>query len=105
MNSLDIVIPSEGWRRTGPGATADADWDGPSRLTSIESFSINGCPMHLEAYEVVYTESSDGGALQCAAHDEFSVEIDSLRDVHCTTYETIVIEGRDYIVAMLPQGQ
>jgi hypothetical protein len=62
-------------------------------------------PMHLEAYEVVCTELSDGGTIQCAAHDEFSEEIASLQDVHRTCYETVKIDGREYVVAILPTGR
>lgn len=79
---------------------AFADGDDPRAKLLDESFSIAGCPMHLEAFAV--NEDDDGA--QTAV--DFSVEddLDAIRaGVHADgPWRTVQIDGREYVLIASP---
>jgi hypothetical protein len=83
-----VTIADDAWRKSGPES------DAACRLNF--SFDVNGTPMHLEAWAVVYRNG-----LQEAADPEHS-DFDALLKISDERFATTMINGREYVLVSFP---
>lgn len=89
-----IVIPAEGW------IPNDGMADPLSRLLAHDALVINGCSMHVEAWEVAV----DDQGLQHATAVEDDGDFDSFYEaVHADGhFNTVTIGEREYVLVISP---
>ncbi len=71
------------------------------------SDAINGCPMHLEAYEVRFVPHDDDGieyTEMVATNSAFEDEVEQHQAMQDTTFQTCEIMGHTYILVATPHG-
>lgn len=90
-----INIPPGMWEETG---SDDEDHKDP-RARLLASITINGLPMHLEAFAVVEVDG-----IQMAADPAFQRDVEALQDMQDCAFQTVEIAGRDYILVATPHG-
>jgi len=92
-----IPLDALEWMPTGDDA------DPKARL--LAHIRIGGLDMHLEAWEIEY-EDADGINLQCAkVESRRSDDFNSLCNTMDCSFETIAIEGREYVLVAVPYGR
>jgi hypothetical protein len=85
-----LQIPDSDWEDSGP------DNDPTARL--LAAITLNGCPMHLEAYAVI--EDATGQRFEDEAFiDQENAVLSVLVDGAARTVE---INGRDYVLVATP---
>jgi len=90
-NRWNIHIPEDAWEPNN--ALADP------RQRLLATMSINGCPMHLEAWEVSYDEEQGIQFLVDGADDLDNLALAVGADGH---FQTVEIGDREYVLVASP---
>jgi hypothetical protein len=95
LRTIPIAVPKDAWAFTGPERAP------MSRL--MAQLEINGCPLHLEAYQVTTTRR-DVPNIQMAEDPEFDDVLEHLqRAVYGDgPWQTVELFDREYILVATP---
>lgn len=91
-----LRIDDDLWRPTGP------EDDHTARL--LTSIKVNGLMMHLEAIAVEDAPAGEPFSEQVACHPIFAEDLERLHFMQDTTFETVEIMGRQYVLVATPFG-
>jgi hypothetical protein len=93
---IDVTIPEDRWEPVGYlGGPNEDRW---IRLMG-PSLCINGCFLHVMAYEV--TEVDD---VQQPAHPVLHEDFTYMQRIYEGAYETVTIRNRQYVLLLHPYG-
>jgi hypothetical protein len=94
--SFAIDIPEGAWEETG---SDEMPW---SRL--LAQITINGCPMHLEAYAL---KDDDDAGVQLVADEWFDEEFEHYNAAQriSSGFAQTTIRGREYVLFATPHGR
>jgi len=93
-----ITIPKEAWAPTGP--------EGNEKCRLLTGLTINGCFMHLEAYQVKeHQHRTRTWSYQQSADPYFEDEVDAIYRIDEGAKATVRIGRRDYILVSYPHQE
>lgn len=106
-----LTIPDSMWELTGSvgdGPPTEPEDTKESRL--LVCINVNGCPLHLEAWEVkdvpLEGESAELGLTrQTAFNSYFEDDVEGMQDRQETDFLECEIMGRQYVLCATPYGR
>jgi hypothetical protein len=94
---ISITIPDDAWEPSGPELDPEYPEGLGPETRLLAGITINGVPMHLEAYQVT---NEDG---QRAADITFADDIEHLQSMQDVSgFQTTTIRGREYVLVATP---